>query len=93
MFQEAKCSKEQDVLRSKVCQGVKCVEKESELGCKVYYATLKQSVPKEQSVLGSKVWVSQRVFWKKQIPRMGSYIKMNSFRNNLNPHVLKICLI
>ena len=46
------------MLRSKLCQGVKCVEKESELGCKVYYATLKQIVPKEQSVLGSKVWVS-----------------------------------
>ena len=41
------------VLRSKVCQGVKCVKKKSELGCKVYHATLKQSfdfVPKEQSV-------------------------------------------
>jgi hypothetical protein len=38
------------VLRHKVCQGVKCVEKESELGCKVYHATLKQSVPNEQSV-------------------------------------------
>ena len=46
------------MLRSKLCQGVNCVEKESELGCKEYHAKLKQSVPKEQSVLGSKVWVS-----------------------------------
>ena len=41
-----------------MCQGVKCVEKESELGCKVYHATWKQSFPKEQSVLGSKLCVS-----------------------------------
>ena len=46
------------MLRHKVCQGVKCVEKESELECKVYHATLKQSVAKELSVLWSKVWVS-----------------------------------
>ena len=51
------------MLRSKVCQGVKCVEKESELGCKVYHSSLKQSVPKEKSVLGSKVWVSLHTFY------------------------------
>ena len=52
------------MLRSKVCQGVKCVEKESELGCKEFHATLKQSVSKEQSVLGSKVWISLICFSK-----------------------------
>ena len=60
MFKGARCAEVQSVLRSKVCQGVKWVEKESELGCKVYHAILKQSVPKEQSVLGSKVCVSSR---------------------------------
>ena len=42
------------MLKSKVFWGVKCVEKESELGCKVYHTTLKQTVPKEQSVQESK---------------------------------------
>ena len=43
MFKGARCAEVQSVLRSKVCQGVKWVEKESELGCKVYHATLKCS--------------------------------------------------
>ena len=61
MFQGAKYAEVQSVMRSKVYQRVKCVEKKSELGCsKVYHATLKPSVPKEQSVLGSKVWVSPK---------------------------------
>ena len=37
-----------------MCKGVKCVEEESELGCKVYHTTLKQTAPKEQSVQESK---------------------------------------
>ena len=54
MFQEAKCSKEQDVLRSKVCQGVKCVEKESELGCKVF--------PRSKVFLGAKCGLAKESF-------------------------------
>ena len=42
----------------KACQRVNFVEKESDLGCKVFHATMNQSVPKKQSVLGSKVFVS-----------------------------------
>ena len=37
-----KYSWEQSMLRSKMCWVVKCVEKESELGCKKYHAFLKQ---------------------------------------------------
>ena len=44
MLHGVNCSREQSVhrykvLKSKVFWGVKCIEKESELGCKVYHAT------------------------------------------------------
>ena len=32
VFQSAECVEEQKLSRSKVCRGVKCVEKQSELG-------------------------------------------------------------
>ena len=57
MFQEAKFFSEQSVLRSKVDQGVECVEEQSELGCKMYQATQRKSVPREQTNLGSRVCV------------------------------------
>ena len=33
---KAKCSREKTVPMSNICQGVECVEEQSELGCKVY---------------------------------------------------------
>ena len=55
------------MLRSKACQRVKCVEKESELGCKEYRATLKQSVPKEQVFLEAKCGSARYVFRNKSL--------------------------
>ena len=37
-----------------MCQGVKCIEEQNKLGCKLHRATLKQSVPGNKIIWGAK---------------------------------------
>ena len=79
---EAKCAEEQNVLRSKVCQGTECVEEQSIPASKWFQGancvekqnfsgwkmcwgvkcSREQSLCLKQSVLGSKVLISHRIY-------------------------------
>ena len=60
-YQGVKCSRKQSVLRSKVFQGEECSRKQTVLRGNVFHRVKcagEQSVPKEQNVPESKVFIS-----------------------------------
>jgi hypothetical protein len=73
------------LLRSKVHQGVKCVEKQSELGIRVLQEVNcdeGQSVAKEQSVLGSKVFIQiKEIYYSYFFDKLSTVLAVTSPRS------------